>query len=76
MENCITLSDLEDDNGFKKNILIIDSIGILKYLYRYAQIVYIGGGMGHNGLHNILEPAVFNTGLIGKNFKDFLKLKI
>ena len=71
-ENCITLSGLEDDNDFKKNILIIDSIGILKYLYKYAHIVYIGGGMGHNGLHNILEPAVFSIPvLIGKNFKGF-----
>ena len=71
-DNCITLSNLENEDDFKKNILIIDSIGVLKYLYRYAHIVYIGGGMGYNGLHNILEPAVFSIPvLIGKNFKGF-----
>ena len=34
-DNCIKFSDLNNEYDFKKNILIIDSIGILKYLYRY-----------------------------------------
>ena len=71
-ENCIKFSDLKNENDFKKKILIIDSIGILKYLYRYADIAYVGGGMGNKGLHNILEPGVFSIPiLIGKNFKGF-----
>ena len=71
-DNCIKFSDLNNENDFKKNILIIDSIGILKYLYRYADIAYVGGGMGNKGLHNILEPAVFSVPiLIGKNFQGF-----
>ena len=71
-DNCIKFSDLKNEYDFKKNILIIDSIGILKYLYRYADIAYVGGGMGNKGLHNILEPAVFSVPiLIGKNFKGF-----
>jgi 3-deoxy-D-manno-octulosonic-acid transferase len=40
------------------NTLIIDNIGKLKFLYRYATICYIGGGFG-NGIHNILEAAVY-----------------
>ena len=72
--NCIKYSDLKNEDDFKKNILIIDSIGILKYLYRYANIAYVGGGMGNKGLHNILEPAVFSIPvLIGKNFKGFVE---
>lgn len=39
-------------------VLIIDTIGILKYLYRYGKIAYIGGGFG-KGIHNTLEPAVY-----------------
>ena len=71
-DNCIKFSDLNNEYDFKKNILIIDSIGILKYLYRYADIAYVGGGMGNKGLHNILEPAVFSVPiLIGKNFQGF-----
>ena len=73
-DNCIKYSDLKNEDDFKKKILILDSIGILKYLYRYADIAYVGGGMGNKGLHNILEPAVFSIPvLIGKNFKGFVE---
>ena len=43
----------------KINTLIIDNIGMLKFLYRYATISFIGGGFGNNGIHNILEAAVY-----------------
>ncbi len=42
----------------KGRILIIDKIGILKKVYRYADYTYVGGAF-ETGLHNILEPAVF-----------------
>ena len=55
-----------------KKVLIIDTIGVLKYTYKYAKWAYIGGGMGGNGLHNILEAAVYDIPIIiGKNFFDF-----
>ena len=55
-----------------KNILIIDIIGVLTKVYSYASIVYVGGGMGKKGLHNILEPAIFGVPIIiGKNFSKF-----
>ena len=41
------------------NTLIIDNIGILSRLYKYATICYVGGAFGGDGIHNILEPAVF-----------------
>ena len=31
-------------NLTKAKILIIDKVGILKYIYKYANIVYVGGG--------------------------------
>lgn len=40
------------------NILIIDNIGLLSRLYKYATITYIGGGFG-KGIHNTLEAAVY-----------------
>jgi len=56
----------------KKNILIIDVIGVLTKVYSYASLVYVGGGMGKKGLHNILEPAIFGVPIIiGKNFSKF-----
>lgn len=41
------------------NCLIIDNIGMLSRLYKYATITYVGGGFGDDGLHNILEAAVY-----------------
>lgn len=41
------------------NVLIIDNIGMLSRLYRYATIAYIGGGFGDDGVHNVLEAAVY-----------------
>lgn len=39
-------------------ILIIDNIGLLSRLYKYAFITYVGGGF-NSGIHNILEAAVY-----------------
>lgn len=41
------------------NTLIIDNVGLLKSLYYYAAICYVGGGFGNAGVHNILEAAVY-----------------
>ena len=54
-------------NGFK-SYKKISKTGI----YNYADIGYVGGGMGKTGLHNTLEPAVFKIPvIIGKNFDKF-----
>lgn len=45
------------------NVLIIDNIGLLSRLYRYAHITYIGGGFG-KGIHNTLEAAVYGKPVI------------
>ncbi len=52
-------------------IIIIDSIGLLSKLYRYATIAYVGGGF-ETGLHNILEAAVFGIPVFfGPNYRKF-----
>ena len=56
------------------NCLIIDNIGMLSRLYYYATITYVGGGFGDDGLHNILEAAVYGKPVIfgpaySKNFE-------
>jgi 3-deoxy-D-manno-octulosonic-acid transferase len=63
------LSALHPD--FSGNILVIDSIGILSKLYRFATITYIGGGFGR-GIHNLAEAAVYGCPVIfGPNHKIF-----
>ncbi|HWB91252.1 MAG TPA: glycosyltransferase N-terminal domain-containing protein [Puia sp.] len=46
------------------NVLIIDNIGMLSQLYRYATITYIGGGFGDDGVHNVLEAAVYGKPVV------------
>ena len=65
-------SDLSQQKKGNADILLIDCVGILTEIYSYANIAYVGGGMGTKGLHNTLEPAVFRTPiLIGKNHTRF-----
>ncbi len=45
------------------DILIIDNIGLLSSLYKYADIAIIGGAFG-SGLHNILEAVVYGCPVI------------
>lgn len=44
-------------------VLIIDTIGMLSFIYQYADVAYIGGGFG-KGIHNILEAATFGIPVI------------
>ena len=59
-------------------VLIIDTVGLLTKVYSYADVAYIGGGigMGANGLHNILEAATFGVPIIiGENYTNFPEAK-
>lgn len=44
-------------------ILLIDNIGLLSRLYRYAEIAYVGGAF-KQGLHNVLEPIAYGLPVI------------
>ena len=56
------------------NVLIIDNIGMLSRLYHYATITYVGGGFGNDGIHNILEAAVYGKPVFfGPVFDRFLE---
>ena len=46
------------------NVLLIDNIGMLARLYHYAHICYVGGGFGDDGVHNVLEAAVYQKPVI------------
>lgn len=56
----------------QKPVALVNSIGHLAFLYRYADIVWIGGGLGKNGIHNIIEPAVYGKAIFfGPNYQRF-----
>ena len=70
-DKAIIYSNSQGINLADKDALIIDSIGILSQLYRYASITYIGGGFGV-GIHNTLEAAAFgNPVFFGPNYHRF-----
>ncbi len=64
-ESTIRYSQLETNNPeYTPNVLIIDNIGLLSRLYRYATISFVGGGFGDDGVHNVLEAAVYGKPVI------------
>lgn len=72
----ICYSTYKESDLTKNNCFIIDTIGLLSKIYSYADISYVGGGMGTSGLHNILEPATFGSPIIiGKNHSKFPEAK-
>lgn len=52
-------------NGVIKDsrVIILDTMGMLSALYRYADLAYVGGGFG-TGIHNVLEPAAFGNPVV------------
>ena len=72
--NSVFYSQLQ--TGFKVpdhvNVLVIDNVGMLSGLYQYATITYVGGGFSKDGIHNILEAAVYGKPVIfGPVFEKF-----
>lgn len=56
----------------QKRVAVVNSIGHLSYLYRYADVVWIGGGFTKSGIHNIIEPAVYGLPvLFGPNYSRY-----
>lgn len=47
-----------NENFSDTQVLVIDFVGALAYLYRYATWAYVGGGFTKL-LHSIIEPAVY-----------------
>ena len=66
-------SHLSGRNPADYQLLVIDNIGMLPSLYRYAAIAYIGGGLDeNNGIHNTLEAAVYGIPVVfGHVFDKF-----
>ncbi len=58
--------------GKKLDVIIIDTIGLLKKLYAISDIAFVGGSLVNCGGHNPLEPAAFSKPIIfGRDMSDF-----
>lgn len=68
-------SQWDGTNAEEIELLLIDKMGLLSTLYRYADIAYVGGGFGR-GIHNTLEAAVYGIPvLFGPNCRKFQEAK-
>jgi 3-deoxy-D-manno-octulosonic-acid transferase len=64
-------ADSTTDQLDSADVMIVDGYGYLVSVYRYAKIAYIGGGFT-NGIHSILEPAVYGMPVVfGPNYHKF-----
>ncbi len=61
----------EDQDLENLQVLVVDTIGMLTYLYRLADLTYIGDGFGA-GIHSVMEPAAFGMPIFfGPNYHNF-----
>ncbi len=55
----------------ESRVLVIDTMGLLSYLYRFGRVAYVGGGFGA-GIHNLPEAAVYGLPVVfGPNHRHF-----
>jgi len=74
-EHAIRYTQADENSILSYRCLILDTMGMLSSVYRYAQMAYIGGGFGV-GIHNILEAAVWGIPVIfGPNYQKFREAK-
>jgi 3-deoxy-D-manno-octulosonic-acid transferase len=67
----ICYTEATEETVINKQVLIVDTIGVLSSIYRYADLSYIGGGFGV-GIHNTLEAAIFGMPIVfGPNYLKF-----
>lgn len=67
----ICYTEATEESVMNKQVLIVDTIGILSSIYKYADLSYIGGGFGV-GIHNTLEAAIFGMPIVfGPNYLKF-----
>ena len=67
----VLFTDFKKSDISKSRVLILNTTGILSYIYRYADFSYIGGGFGV-GIHNLLEPATYGQPVVfGPKYQKF-----
>ncbi len=56
-------------------VLLLDSIGELAGVFRFASVVFMGGTLVERGGHNILEPAFFSRAIVhGPHMENFREI--
>lgn len=57
------------------DVILLDTIGELASIYRFADVVFVGGSLVRRGGHNIIEPAAFARPIIvGPHTENFSEI--
>jgi 3-deoxy-D-manno-octulosonic-acid transferase len=59
----LRFSAIKENAAQDSEALLVDEVGVLPPLYRFADIAYVGGGFG-KGVHSVIEPAAFGIPVI------------
>lgn len=66
---------LEAHGASAAEVVLLDSIGELASIYRFAAVVFVGGSLVPRGGHNIIEPAAFAKPiLVGPHTENFRQI--
>jgi 3-deoxy-D-manno-octulosonic-acid transferase len=57
------------------DVILLDTIGELALVYRFAAVVFVGGSLVPRGGHNVIEPAAFAKPiLVGPHTENFRQI--
>lgn len=69
--NPVLFTEFNETHTPSSRVLILNTTGMLSYVYRYAAFSYIGGGFGVS-IHNLLEPVTYGQPVVfGPRFEKF-----
>ncbi|HJQ70548.1 MAG TPA: 3-deoxy-D-manno-octulosonic acid transferase [Blastocatellia bacterium] len=64
-------SEAATDDG-RSDVILLDTIGELAAVYRFAAVVFVGGSLVPRGGHNIIEPALYAKPIVvGPHTENF-----
>ena len=73
LDSYVLYSQQPKANSQKPTALVIDTIGILKQIYKYARFAYVGGGF-MSSIHNTQEALVFGCPVVvGPKYTKFVE---
>jgi 3-deoxy-D-manno-octulosonic-acid transferase len=55
------LPDMETAAPSNVHAIVVDRVGVLADLYAAANVAWVGGGFGSDGLHSVVEPAALGV---------------
>jgi 3-deoxy-D-manno-octulosonic-acid transferase len=74
--NVVRLSELKSGQSIDDwNLLLVDTVGDLKWIWSLADIAFVGGSFGDRGGQNMIEPAAYGAAVaVGPNTRNFAEV--